>query len=252
MNKTRICVLVLIIALVALSVAAPVAGAGKRGNSPGVIPPNATPGGMSYGDWGAAWWQWAMSIPKAVNPMADPTGDMVGSGQSGHVWFLCGTITMTPTGPTTYVGYADREVTIPAGKMLFFPICNVEASTAEGNGTTYDELAGVCDWYMSRTTPTDVTVDGRHVKNLMKYRAMSGLYQLWWPVDNVIDLPPISLTDPKATTTSVSDGYWIMLAPLSRGTHHLHWSGATVVSVANGDDFDATWAQDITYTVHVK
>jgi hypothetical protein len=92
-----------------------------------------------------------------------------------------------------------------------------------------------------------MTVDGRPVKNLDAYRAQSGLYDLWWPANPVVALPP--LTEPAQ---SVADGFWIMLAPLSKGHHDLHWTGDTVFSTAAGDHFDATWAQDITYHVTVK
>jgi hypothetical protein len=247
MNKRTLCVAVLLVALVALALTAPVAGAAKKANNPGVIPPHATPGGMTYGEWGAAWWQWALALPAGENPMDDPTGGLAANGQSGHVWFLCGTISMMPTGDTTYLGTADRTIKVPAGKMLFFPIINVEMSVAEGNGTTEAELAAACDWYMDHTTPTAMTVDGRAVKNLGAYRAQSGLYDLWWPANPVVALPPID-----EPTESVADGFWIMLAPLSKGHHVLHWTGETVFSTAAGDDFNATWGQDITYHVTVK
>ena len=48
MNKVRICVVVLAICLVAVALAAPMAGAGKRchdRHNPGVVPPCAKPGG---------------------------------------------------------------------------------------------------------------------------------------------------------------------------------------------------------------
>jgi hypothetical protein len=250
--KTRICIVALVIALVALAVMAPTAGAQTRGTNPGVIPPQASPGGMTYGEWGAAWWQWAMAIPKADNPLNDPTGDLVANGQKGHVWFLCGTVSMTPTGPTTYVGTADRKIRVPAGKMLFFPVINVEMSVAEGNGATQTELAAMCDWYMDHTTAIVATIDGKSVKRLGSYRAQSALYDLWWPLDNVVDLPPISVADPMEATSSVADGFWLMLAPLSKGKHVLHWEGATVFDTQAGDDFDATWAQDITYHLTVR
>ena len=63
---------------------------GGQGN-PGVLPPNSSVLGKSYGEWGAEWWKWAVSIPLAINPMNDQTGANAAQGQSGSVWFLAGT-----------------------------------------------------------------------------------------------------------------------------------------------------------------
>src|SRR5262249_33125691 len=65
-------------------------GSGARGN-PGVLPPSSNPYGRSYGEWGAAWWQWALSLPLSESPLNDPTGAHIAAGQSGPVWFLSGT-----------------------------------------------------------------------------------------------------------------------------------------------------------------
>ena len=80
------------------------AGKGNAGN-PRVLPPQSHPHGKTYGEWAAAWWQWALSIPEAQNPVADATGEFAGLGQSGPVWFLAG----------TFGNSAERTVTIPAG-----------------------------------------------------------------------------------------------------------------------------------------
>lgn len=248
MNK-RICVLVLVFALVALALTAPVAGAAKRGNNPGVIPPPATPAGMTYGEWGAAFWQWAFAIPKDQNPLNDETGANAANGQHGRVWFLAGTTNSSPSpdNPTVYIGKVDRHVTIPAGKLIFFPIVNVEASIAEGDGVDEQSLKAKADWYISHVRDLAVTVDGRPLRNLAAYRAQSPLYSLWWPEDPVLDYLA-ALTTP---TDSIADGYWIMLAPLPVGRHVLHWEG-NMTFTADADGFDGVFAQDITYHVRVK
>src|SRR5213083_1086403 len=80
--------------------------------NPGVLPPHSHSHGLTYAEWGAAWWQWVLSIPFAQNPIFDSTGEDCDVGQSGPVWFLAGT-----SGST-----AVRSCTIPAGKSIFFPI----------------------------------------------------------------------------------------------------------------------------------
>ena len=39
-----------------------------------VLPPWSNPYGRSYGEWIAAWWQWAVGTPARHNPGLDPTG----------------------------------------------------------------------------------------------------------------------------------------------------------------------------------
>src|SRR5580765_5316103 len=56
------------------------AGGGNQGN-PGIAPPNSNPQGHSYGEWTALWWQWALSIPEAINPLEDTTGQFADVGQ---------------------------------------------------------------------------------------------------------------------------------------------------------------------------
>ena len=55
-----------------------------------VLPVVSNPYGKSYGEWAAAWWQWAYSIPAAQNPITDTTGEFSDVGQSGPVFFLAG------------------------------------------------------------------------------------------------------------------------------------------------------------------
>jgi hypothetical protein len=49
------------------------------------------PYNRTYGEWTASWWQWAYSIPKAVNPAYDDTGKYCSKNQLGPVWFFPGT-----------------------------------------------------------------------------------------------------------------------------------------------------------------
>src|SRR6266567_9555639 len=81
-----------------------------------IVPPNSTPNaayGKTYGEWAAAWWQWGLSVPAAVNPILDTTGADAGQGQTGPVWFLGGTFGG---------GTIKRTLTIPAGKAIFIPV----------------------------------------------------------------------------------------------------------------------------------
>jgi hypothetical protein len=156
----------------------------QAGRNPGVIPPNAKPHGLTYGEWSARWWQWAYSLPVPDNPFFDVDGDCThgANEQSGHVWFLTGVINLS--------GTAVRDCTVPAGQMLFFPILNVECATLEGNGSTEAELRACTDFFMSFVTNVAAELDGRPIQNFQqRYRAASPLFTYGpLPDDNVLQL----------------------------------------------------------------
>lgn len=95
------------------------AGEGGHG-APVVAPLGSTPEGQAYGRWAAEWWQWALGVPAATNPVLDPDGSFCAERQVGEVWFLAGRFGFDPdfSVPTT------RTCTVPTGKSLFFPLIN--------------------------------------------------------------------------------------------------------------------------------
>ncbi|MBI4600614.1 MAG: hypothetical protein HY721_01505, partial [Planctomycetes bacterium] len=89
-------------------------GGGAKNQNPRIIPLKAKAHGKSYGDWGGAWWAWALGIPAATNPVVDATGEHCDEGQSGPVWFLAG----------SFGGSITRTCSVPAGKTIFLALLN--------------------------------------------------------------------------------------------------------------------------------
>ena len=56
----------------------------------GMLPPDAEVDGLDLAEWSTRSWQWFFSLPQAVNPYFDETGQSCGYGQSGPVFFLAG------------------------------------------------------------------------------------------------------------------------------------------------------------------
>jgi hypothetical protein len=201
----------------------------------GVLPPQSNPYGMTYGEWSARWWQWILSIPTSVNPLLDPTGADCGQGQLGPVWFLAG----------TFGGSASRACTIPAGKSILFPILNAECSTVEGNGTTDKALRACAMGLIDHATKVEADIDGRSLVDLTgtppvsPFRVQSPLFNFTLPSDNILG---ITNPDPNPSP-SVSDGYWIILAPLSVGEHIIHFRGEVPVF---------SFTTEATYTITVQ
>ena len=200
--------------------------------NPGVIPPNAKAFGMTYGEWSAKWWQWAFSLPVDQNPFFDEGGTCSnganGQPEPGPVWFLTGVINVS--------GTAVRDCIVPAGKALFFPLINVECSTLEADpfhGNNEAELRACA----TRFHFGDVfgEIDGVAVQNLNRYLKQSPLFTFTVPPNNVLGVA-------AGTGQSVSNGYYLMLAPLAVGEHVIHFGGTFT---------DFAFALDITYNLSV-
>lgn len=197
--------------------------AGENPN-PGVLPPDSPQYGKTYGQWAAAWWQWALALPATAHPLFD-TADC-STGQSGKVWFLGGKFCMT--GDPNCNGTAVRTCEVPAGKALFFPIVNTECSTAEGNGSTENQLRDCANSIIDGARKLSAELDGESLKELgikQRYRSDSPLF-IWTLAshDNVLKAGGADIAD-GTSSPAVADGVHLMLAPLPIGPHTLRFHG---------------------------
>jgi hypothetical protein len=198
-----------------------------QGLNPEIAPPNARPHGQSYGKWAAAWTQWVLGIPAAVNPIADETGDNAGLNQSRSVWFLAG----------SFGGTTERTCVVPEGTALFFPIVNMFWITTPAD----DPLLTIDDLRTIVRTPLDgamlaAEIDGQPVSHLTAYRADSPVYTVTLPDDNFWGLPAGDYAP------CVDNGYYLFLEPLSKGWHTIHFA-ATLA--------DGSFSLDVTYHLYV-
>ncbi len=217
----------------------------QSGGNPGVIPPNARPYGMSYAQWSAKFGQWGLALPVEGHPFF-VCPEQPDTSQAGPVWFLAG-------GPTECG--ALSPLMVPTGKSLFFPLVNAECSNletgggfAEGgfHGDTAAEQKRCAQLWADHIVVASLfcEVDGVPVQNPARYRFVSPQYAFTAPT-------PWVFGEVGGAGTSVADGYSLMLAPLSRGAHTIHFGGAFHLSVADGDPFDADFGIDTTHHLTV-
>jgi len=183
-------------------------------------PADSQPFGMSYGDWAAAYWQYILSIPLGTNPaFTDMTGAYCNLDQgSGPVYFLNASgFSGTPI---------TRTCTVPAGKALWVPNLFNECSTVEpppSHGGNPQELRQCALAGSDAIVLNSVKfmVDGHKIRDGASFRAQSPLYEFAMPPDdNILGLEGIN------SGLSVVDGYAIMLKPMSRGSHVVHFEGS--------------------------
>jgi len=200
--------------------------------SPGVFPPDSEPYGLTYNEWTARWWQWAFSMPEALNPLIDVTGEKCANNQSGPVWFLAG----------TGGGAVTRECTIPSDKGILVPIINVACDSAtEPTLQTEAQLQSCAKADQDTVIAKEVIVDGVSIANLDSHRFQSPLFNFTFPENNIAGVTP-------QTAQAVSDGFWVMLEPLTPGTHEIHFKAALGDPTAIGT---TNFALDVRYLLTV-
>jgi hypothetical protein len=199
-----------------------------------VIPRDANTYGNSSGEWSARWWQWALSIPAATNPVLDETGANCAEGQSGPVWFLASAFGGIFT--------AERICMVPPGKALFFPINQATFGAAVGDcePTKPGVLCNITVLRAAAAASMDpvtleASIDGVPVRHLRDYRVQSPVFSVTLPEGNVVDVPS------GTYAPMVSDGYWLMLAPLSAGTHTIHFKSSITSGPFAGNKTEITY-----------
>jgi hypothetical protein len=209
--------------------------------NPKIAPPDSHSHGRTYGEWAAAWWQWALSIPADRNSFNDPDGHLCGEGQSGPVWFA------EAAGP----GAVERVCRMPAGKAIFMPVynwifgagvfdcdpsvpgvqCDVELlrQNAAANTVKAEETGGILE----------VIIDGKRVQNVKQYRAQSPTtFCLTYPENSLLGLPA------GVYCPQVTDGYWLLVEPLSAGEH-------TIKTYVLAPDTPAAGTLEFSSTTHI-
>jgi hypothetical protein len=205
----RLCVLIVVLGLAPGS-AATLARQATPVATEVVLPPDAVVADVDLAGWSARSWQWSFSLPAAVNPFFDETGAICGYGQSGPVFFLSG---------------AEHDVArtcvVPEGVHIFVPLVGSACSTVEPPPFFGEDAADLARCATDAVNHAEgvfgksgmsLTVEGVDAGDLSAYRAVTPMYTLWLPEDNMLGVP-------ERAANSVADSYQVMLAPLPVGEH---------------------------------
>jgi hypothetical protein len=220
--------------MASLSIRPVVAAPSSQDNNPGIAPIQSHPDGKTYGQWAAAWWQWAAQTPASINPVLDQGDCSVG--QKGHVWFLAGTI----SGEAGKV--IVRNCTVPTGTKLFFPIIDAfyGAFVTDPPETLTEDYLRAQVTYIEAPTLLEAKIDGVPVKNPSQYLEKSPLFDVQLPPDNIYGVDE-KVVPQLLLSPSVDEGYYLFLQPLPPGKHTITWKAKV-----------GTIEQNITYNIDVK
>ena len=192
------------------------AGFGPAAAQVEVLAPDVTVAGVDQSNWSQRWWQWAGGFRRDESPVTDPDGGRCDAGQTGAVWFLAGTY-----GSHRVV----RRCRVPAGTFVFFPLVNYVVVALPRGRFDCRSIVGSAKRATDDASFLFLEIDGKRVDELADHRQAS--------------VGCFTMLDSRLP--AASDGYYVMLAPLPRGTHVLHFGGRL-----------PTLAQAVTYTLIVE
>jgi len=205
-----------------------------------VVSPNENYRGKDYSEWSAKALKTALELPLDGHPALDTNPNFDASyGQRGNVWFLGGPF-----------GTVERTVTIPANKALFFILLNAECSSLEPpesgfHGDTEAAQAECAKFYSDHIVNLFFMVDNEPVQNLGDFRFVSPQIEFDAPT-------PWLFGDTGGHGTSVADGYYVMLRPLERGEHTIHFGGSFHFAAGELGPDPVDLLLDTTYHVTVE
>lgn len=163
------------------------------------------PFGIPISEWTCIWWKWLHSIPKDRSPAFDNTGKFSDISQDNeNVWFLAG----------TFGGTAVRNVFIPYGRALFFPILtSVFSFILDPQLKSEQALIRSVTQDIDSVEILSLTIDDKIFKDFSPFRIRSE------PFEDTVD---------GIKSKMVSDGYWIFMKPLQIGIHKIHFMAKNI------------------------
>jgi hypothetical protein len=173
------------------------------------------PYGITYGQWTVRWWQWALSVPLGVHPIADDTGQHWKTNQpTTDVWFLVGIF-----GGVGKI-FPHRKIKIESGRSILFPVLNCEANSLEyPELKTHDDIKKHVVDDVNTVVKKDCIINGSRI---IPVRVPSDptIFTVTIVEDNAF-----SVKNP-GSTDAAADGYWVFLKPLPKGNYNIRFEGS--------------------------
>jgi hypothetical protein len=186
------------------------------------------------------WWKWALENPINDNALLDQTGANTNKDQNQDNFFLAGTIGDGPIHRKIEIGGSNNS------KKLFFPVVCVECSELEFPFNVSDQLTQLetaTHEFIDGVTHMHASIDGiNYIQNAE--RVKSDQFTIHFPVDNIYRVVYNIVKESDAR--AYSDGFWLLVDPLTEGTHTLRFGGELITR----DNFE--FSTDVTYEITVS
>lgn len=204
----------------------------------------------TYNQWVISFWRWALELP--LSPLPHPFEDCnhrpISAAQSGNVWFwatpnaaqlTCNQVATTiPAGTSIFLSVLD-------GMSIFLPMFDGTTSTDTPPIQTFTaNQLKIASAFASDIQDLFCTIDGVSVANLAAYRTTTGPFSFSAP-------SPWIFGHTGGKGTSVADGYYLLLKPLSAGLHTIHYGGKFVIPAGVFGPDEAVIAKNVTLLIRV-
>lgn len=204
----------------------------------------------TYSQWVISFWRWALELP--LKPLPHPFDDCnhrpISAAQTGNVWYWA-----TPN--SAQLTCNQMATTIPAGTSIFLSVLDgasiflpmFDGTTSLNNppiqAFTADQLK-IASAFASDIHDLFCTIDGVSVANITAYRTTTGPFSFSAP-------SPWIFGNTGGKGTSIADGYYLLLEPLSAGVHTIHYGGKFVIPAGVFGADQTVIAKDVTLLIRV-
>jgi hypothetical protein len=180
------------------------------------------PYGLTYGEWTVKWWKWVLLTPAANNPLKDESGVHWNIAQpSSDVYFLAGCVPEIDNGShRSDKRFPHRNIKMPYGRSILFPVLNCEANSLEyPKLTTHEGLLEHVHKDINSIRKRDAFINGIRL-DPVRVQSDPLFFRLTMVEDNIFRVQNPNSTD------IIADGYWIFLKPLPRGSYTIQMQGS--------------------------
>jgi hypothetical protein len=169
------------------------------------------PFGKSWQEWTTRWWRWFLTTPREIHPVYDCSGAYAFVNQEDEeVFFLAGT-----TG-----GRVERNITIPFGKAVLFPVINFVTSYSEDPALKTDaEMVAHAKSNIDDIVKKEAVIDGTTLFVTEDNRVQTPPFDFSFPSNNIYGVK-------EGPSRGVGDGFWIFLKTLRPGLHKIRTYGS--------------------------
>jgi hypothetical protein len=200
-----------------------------------VIPPSELAYGKSYTEWSIEWMKSFTSFDCDNNPWL--SSDKALFYQTGSVYFLAGLNTEG----------ASVNISVPEGKAILFPLTNYvndypcpDPTFAPAPGQSLKDFLteGIIS-FKNGVSGLAVEVDGASISDPASYWFMTDLFEFTGNPDLATGCQfDVCITG--TPQSAVAGGYYMILKPLSRGTHTVHYHSVTWGNFVQDGTFNIT------------
>jgi hypothetical protein len=207
-------------------------------NSVEISPRNSKPYGLSYEDHVKDYWKLTLALNKSGHPWEDQDGSRCRVGQekiNSSIFYLA----------TNSGDESNRICRIPSGLGLLIPIIIGEASLKEAEKAKIKDLPQLAKSDQDKMKNLELQINDKKFteEEIRKYSVLTTPFNVTFAKD------PLFAVKAGGPTVSAADGYYVITAPLPKGTYLIHTHG----DMCNNQlECDAKGEPDFTTTVNTK